>query len=204
MAEKPDTRQQIVATAFELFRSKGYEKVTVNEICEACSLSKNTFYYYFRSKDDLLLDMYSGLSDFSLSRMSEIFSAKSYLRQLWMLDEPLLDFSLHAGAPLMRHWWVCAMSRGLTQNAGPHPMQAEIISAASGIVQKAQQAGEMLNQMDALLLVRAKTRLMLGTIVEWALRDGAFDLKADLASHLDTLYDAAPAFSLARDYGQAG
>nr|WP_319776676.1 TetR/AcrR family transcriptional regulator [uncultured Sphaerochaeta sp.] len=37
-----DMKAQIIAKGNELFKDKGYEKVTVNDICEACGITKTT------------------------------------------------------------------------------------------------------------------------------------------------------------------
>jgi len=47
-------RQEIVAAAFELFREKGYEQVSVHDIVKKVGLAQGTFYYHFKSKYELL------------------------------------------------------------------------------------------------------------------------------------------------------
>jgi TetR/AcrR family fatty acid metabolism transcriptional regulator len=41
------TKKKIFAVAKELIVSKGYNNVTVDEICEKCSLSKGAFYVHY-------------------------------------------------------------------------------------------------------------------------------------------------------------
>ncbi len=52
MASKIKTK--IIDTAWELFRKQGFGETTINDIIRETRISKGTFYYYFRSKDDLL------------------------------------------------------------------------------------------------------------------------------------------------------
>ena len=52
--EETDKKREIRHTAVELFKQNGYDNVTLNDICRACHISKNTFYYYFTGKDDLI------------------------------------------------------------------------------------------------------------------------------------------------------
>lgn len=49
---------QICEAAIELFMRKGYNEVSVNEICKAVRITKPTFYKYVRTKEDLLLQYY--------------------------------------------------------------------------------------------------------------------------------------------------
>lgn len=53
--KEPDVRrQEIVQTAEILFNTKGYDEVPVNMIIEAAGIAKGTFYYYFKSKEEVL------------------------------------------------------------------------------------------------------------------------------------------------------
>jgi AcrR family transcriptional regulator len=49
-----DRKEQIVQKALELFVSGGYEQTSVEDITEACNMSKGNFYNYFDSKEDLV------------------------------------------------------------------------------------------------------------------------------------------------------
>ncbi|MFA9378620.1 MAG: TetR/AcrR family transcriptional regulator [Lachnotalea sp.] len=44
----------IIEKANQLYLEKGYRNVAVFDICDACQLSKTTFYYHLKSKEDTL------------------------------------------------------------------------------------------------------------------------------------------------------
>ncbi|MEK8127636.1 TetR/AcrR family transcriptional regulator [Paenibacillus filicis] len=50
-----DTKRRIVEKAGQLFATKGYNAVTMNEVCESAAVSKGSLYHHFPSKDELLL-----------------------------------------------------------------------------------------------------------------------------------------------------
>jgi AcrR family transcriptional regulator len=55
IVKKPDIRKgEILDAAEKLFAVKGYEAATVNDILSAVNIAKGTFYYYFKSKEDVL------------------------------------------------------------------------------------------------------------------------------------------------------
>lgn len=52
-----DQRGQILQRAAELFARSGYASTSMNQVAEACGLSKPTLYHYFRDKDALLVSI---------------------------------------------------------------------------------------------------------------------------------------------------
>lgn len=48
------TKQAIVASTKELVCEKGFEKISVIEIATRCSINRNTFYYYFKDKYEVI------------------------------------------------------------------------------------------------------------------------------------------------------
>jgi len=47
-------RQRIIQAANELFYHKGFNQTAFSEVAEASGIPKGNFYYYFKSKDELL------------------------------------------------------------------------------------------------------------------------------------------------------
>ena len=54
VAMEPDARrQQLIETATALFLQRGYAATSVSDIVRAASVAQGTFYYHFRSKDEM-------------------------------------------------------------------------------------------------------------------------------------------------------
>ena len=64
-----DIRSRIVETSWKLFHDKGFGETTINDIIREAGISKGTFYYYFRSKDNML-DTLSDIFDAEYERLS--------------------------------------------------------------------------------------------------------------------------------------
>jgi AcrR family transcriptional regulator len=54
----PDTRTKIFLAAARLFATKGYNGVSIREICEDVGVGKPTLYYYFKDKETLLEELF--------------------------------------------------------------------------------------------------------------------------------------------------
>jgi AcrR family transcriptional regulator len=52
-----DQREQILARAARLFARRGYTATTMNEVAEACGVSKPSLYHYVRDKHQLLAEI---------------------------------------------------------------------------------------------------------------------------------------------------
>ena len=61
--------ERIIDTAWKLFHEKGFSETTINDIIREAEISKGTFYYYFRSKDNML-DTLSVILDAEYERLA--------------------------------------------------------------------------------------------------------------------------------------
>ncbi|GBF33703.1 transcriptional regulator [Desulfocucumis palustris] len=52
---KTETKERIVEAATQLFETKGYHATSILEICEKAEVSKGGLFYYFKSKEDILV-----------------------------------------------------------------------------------------------------------------------------------------------------
>lgn len=50
-----EKEKKMIETAVRIFATKGYSSTSIQEIVDACGMSKGAFYLYFKSKDALLL-----------------------------------------------------------------------------------------------------------------------------------------------------
>lgn len=56
-ARKRQLKERIFSEAIRLFKEKGYDNVTVEEIVQRCGVAKGTFFNYFPKKEGLLLHL---------------------------------------------------------------------------------------------------------------------------------------------------
>ena len=59
-ASYEDQRDMILAHAAQLFAKRGYPSTSMNQVAEACHLSKATLYHYYRDKYSLLVSIAEG------------------------------------------------------------------------------------------------------------------------------------------------
>lgn len=91
--KKRRTRDALVAAAWELFHTRGYERTTVREITDAVEVSERTFFRYFASKEDLVLS--------PLNAATDAFTGQLRLRPTCEPPVDALRNALHAAAGLL-------------------------------------------------------------------------------------------------------
>ncbi len=70
-------RAEILVTARELFIKKGYEQTSINDILKIVDIAKGTFYYYFASKEEVLMAIILDIVEEGAKRAEKIVKDKS-------------------------------------------------------------------------------------------------------------------------------
>lgn len=60
---KEARRQLILDTAAKVFSAKGYHNTTVKDIVDEAAVSVGSFYFYFKSKEDLFTELYLNIAE---------------------------------------------------------------------------------------------------------------------------------------------
>ena len=73
VVKKPEERKsEIVATACQLFLSKGYDRTTMKDVMRDLGIAKGTIYHYFSSKEELLEAVIDSVAEDEMVRLKEI------------------------------------------------------------------------------------------------------------------------------------
>jgi TetR/AcrR family transcriptional repressor of nem operon len=79
-----ESKTRLLDAALYVIRAKGYSATRVEDICEAASLTKGSFFHHFKSKEDLAL----AAADYWSARTSALFAASAY-RDVAALPDPV-------------------------------------------------------------------------------------------------------------------
>lgn len=100
MTESPARREEILASAAELFARKGIKATTVREIGDAVGVQSGSLYYHFDSKDtmarEILMDFLTAIQDRYAKALAGTRDAADALRQLILASLQLTREKPHA------------------------------------------------------------------------------------------------------------
>ncbi|NYB75766.1 TetR/AcrR family transcriptional regulator [Sedimentibacter hydroxybenzoicus DSM 7310] len=183
-------KQRITDTAYELFQEQGYDNTSVKNICEACGISKPTFYYYLKSKEELLSCFFNQLTDELATHMMDMVVAENYWEQIWAGFKTLMIRSKGFGQDLYAQLFIS----NLKENKGTFDVNESLMHTMVILVERAQKSGQIRNQTPAEDLYRDSIYLNIGYGVRWCIEKGSFDLLSEFRAALENMYDIAPEF----------
>ncbi|HEX3077923.1 MAG TPA: TetR/AcrR family transcriptional regulator [Lachnospiraceae bacterium] len=93
--EYNERRNEILDVAERLFGTKGYDKSTINDILEAVGIAKGTFYYYFKSKEEVLDAIIERVTDIVIKK-AEVVSTNTELSPIMKLLNTILSMRVES------------------------------------------------------------------------------------------------------------
>lgn len=70
-------KEKITGQSIRLFEKKGFSETSIQDIVDSLGVTKGTFYYYFSSKEELLMDIHLGYIEELLVQQERIFGDPS-------------------------------------------------------------------------------------------------------------------------------
>lgn len=80
-----ESKTKLLDAAVRVFRSKGYSATSVDDVCRAAELTKGSFFYHFKSKEELAV----GAAEHFAAMASRLFTAAPYRTLADPLDRVL-------------------------------------------------------------------------------------------------------------------
>lgn len=70
-------KEKITDQSINLFEQKGFAETSIQDIVDSLGVTKGTFYYYFNSKEELLMDIHTRYIDELLEAQGQILNDES-------------------------------------------------------------------------------------------------------------------------------
>lgn len=191
MEQDTQKKREIRQTALQLFKESGYDSVTLNDICRAAGISKNTFYYYFSSKDALIMDLFRVPVTLSEENMVKIMSISDPYEQLQYTYRLMVDYMKDLGREIVKKALVANLSRVGTverPKACDHAHKPNpYMEMLKCIYAKAAEIGEVRSDVPVERLLKLTIALYIGCVQIWATAPMELDLEKMYFENLDPM-----------------
>ena len=187
-----DMKAQIVQAGGQLFKQRGYDAVTVNDICQACNITKPTFYYHLKSKQDILLHLYDVIIENLTPILLKMLHSSSSWDQIKLLFDHLIDNITILGADLNSQLLIVNLQR---QERALH-MRKGLEEIAIDIITTGQKCGQFRNTNEAESLYEAAAYMFTGYEYMWCTLRGQFTWREQFFLSLENLLDVDPSLRI--------
>ena len=99
---KDNKKNEIREIALNLFRNHTYDSVSVNSIAKEAGISKNTFYYYFSSKEELIMEVFKPELLFDDAVMIKLSSLTKVEDQIRAIYQSAIQYFVRLGKPIVK------------------------------------------------------------------------------------------------------
>lgn len=177
------TKLRITQVATELFKLNGFDSVKIQDICQAAEISIGAFYHHFKSKAEIINTAYEQVDILVLDRLETKDLDSNLDKLLFLLGE---------GAIMMEElgWvFVSEIYKNLLSIESKYSTKPDryIALEVRSIIEDSLKNGELNSSISSFDLTMIIMRISRGTIFDWCLHEGSYDLKSRMEFELNLL-----------------
>lgn len=172
---RTDMKSRIIDAAWKLFREKGYENTTLDNILEEAGIAKGSFYYYFKGKGDLLATWSDILDEKYAALEKELKPEMDSFQKLLFLNREVHAMIEGMISPQLIGSMYAEQLKG---EGYRHLLDTNRVyfRLITRIIEEGQLVGELTGEMTVSELVRAYVMTERAIVTDWCLTGGAYSL----------------------------
>ena len=193
--DKEMHRELIVQTAFALFEEKGYDPVSISEICKTAGVSRTVFYNSFSGKEEIFEEVLRDASKERLAAVDAFMEAPSDYERIFALADQQQSVPLTLGPRLASVLLRLDLENKVDVWGVSHTIESWLVRLTANC----QQQGIIRNDASPERLTSVCIDICLQVLVQWCKQDGAFSLRAKTRECMETIFMTAPEYCLSAE-----
>ena len=183
-------QDKIADAAVGLFRDRGYETVSVGDICAAAGVARSSFYRAFSCKNDILRRIFEHTDANSIVSVEELLAAENDFDRMWIIGDRYISLSRSLG-PELSNTFMCMTARGeIDLLALGHSVDSWFIR----LTRNCQKTGIIRSREPAELLGPLMVDMVYHELYVWGMRKGNYPIRARARLVTETLVNLAPEY----------
>ena len=168
MKKGEKTKRHIYECAIELFRTKGYDKVSVDEIVKCAGTAKGTFYIYFETKADILIYMLKAYDDYYDKVASGSLPEMGVEERLLIITQSSSEFTENVmGRDVIR---VLYSNQLMEQGNGDLYTKRALYRVVHELIEEGQNMGIFSSEENSIVLTNRFVTCIRGIFFEWCIQ----------------------------------
>lgn len=177
--KKAARRQELVTRLTEIIERRGYENLTIRDICREAEISIGTFYHYFNEKSDLVSMLFTGIDCYFYEDVEPAFGDDE-LENIRRFTRSYAQYCVKSGVETCR-----------VINCTPMlHVERDYLSSRRGLsvimerlVERGREKGQITKAPPVEEIVRMVLVGMRGYCSDWAKRGGSYDMVEAVEQH---------------------
>ncbi|WP_097026385.1 TetR/AcrR family transcriptional regulator [Clostridium peptidivorans] len=174
------TKNKIYQASIELMEKEGYDNIKIEDICKKAEVSIGSFYNYFKSKNDILVEIFKRADDYFKNEVLHNLKCDNSINEIIMFFVYYAKYDEYVGVDTMKQLYGPNNKMFITKGR----YMQEVLK---NIILKGQEKGQISTDMTAdeinnYLFVAAR-----GIAYDWCIHDGTYDLKKFMEKYLERL-----------------
>lgn len=172
-AEKSElTKKKIIDAGFELLKEKGYDNLTVRNICDHADVSTGTFYHFYQTKDDLMSEFLK--REDWIDDMEDPEDIVAYIIRGY---QNLIDAYEALGIDFTSNYYTASNQSFNIYTREPGKYTSDMVRTQ---IIKARQNGYIIDEVPIERIIGDIQVLVIGNVFLWCVVKGATDIRMDL------------------------
>ena len=183
-----ETKARIFKAAKDILRKKGYEELSIKNICEEAGVSNGSFYHHFKTKDDLLsyyIEEQPGINPDLSELPADAKDAKETIIYVYI---NYVRYCKELGVEFMSNYYTPKNQslNPLIRTERPYP-----IVTVQNYIRKCIDAGIIAPKLSLDALSTDIRMIVIGIVFEWCLKQGKADFEENMRRSLKIYLDGA-------------
>lgn len=174
------TKKKIYDVAMKLMNKKGFDNTTIAEISKAANVSVGTFYLYYKSKDDIFFEIYQKADVFFKNQVFQALADKEPLDQIIGFFKHYARYNQERGLDAISQLYNTKNKLFIAKKRYMHILLEKILK-------EGQDRGELKIDMSIRSIADYLFIMARGTVYDWCLHDGDYDLEASMVKNIERL-----------------
>ena len=187
-------KENIAKCAIELFKSEGYDSVSVNEICEKANVSRSVFYTMFKGKRGILDYVVSKPQQNDDEGFRRFADAENDFERIWQLFERFIFIfiALDFGPKLTSRLFIMQFESPQGIRDAVHALDDLFATLAKNCAKN----GIIETEEPPELLSRIATDLIIHELYVWCSQNGNFSLRERARQYAEIAYHVKPQYRM--------
>jgi TetR/AcrR family transcriptional regulator, cholesterol catabolism regulator len=177
-----DVKENIICESIRLFLAKGFRGTSVKEITEAAGIGRGTLYWYFKSKDDILIAIFERWEEAFVEGLRKAVNDRdgNFISKYKAFHKFSTEFARD------QRELAIVFNNLLNEIVGSHSAAEPMVKAIherywrilEGMIEDGKKEGTVRKDVDSLLYANVIAASHTGMLVQWFVNDHTLDVGA--------------------------